>query len=452
MASAFIAIHNEGFDTNLHVSVPSTVQKPSRQKKTQIPLEQGSVQVVERNSSTLYIIPKDDIYYIPMDAKRLVLCEYFDARDPVQSCRFGNECRWVHADTSRTVRKHIHVNWAWRSLEECKYPTLPAGIKLNIREPPSTNSDIIDTVDSGYVLRTRCVFDDPKRPAAHCAHFYYGRECHLGSLCDFAHVVYIDPNAWFGERAPPPCTFGRGRDANVKLPPQQVHGCLQRSYQSQHCSPGAITQASTSRQSFDHNSMSHDPQAYSTLLSTVPTHTWQEQVQQYSPPDHDDDASNSPCSLKDDDEQMIGEQGDPLQCPNSVNSECISLAPQTPGTPVVVATGKGRWRYNPYGGTSTGDCTPETAGLPTPGCPPFNFSLAGDGSIGQTIVPAAVGQVLAGALSPATVNAIPLRPMGSPAVSLEPLVNTTRTLNSSAPAFQFRGISSEHQLLPSWTH
>ena len=429
MASAFIAIHNEGFDTNLHVSVPSTVQKPSRQKKTQIPLEQGSVQVVERNSSTLYIIPKDDIYYIPMDAKRLVLCEYFDARDPVQSCRFGNECRWVHADTSRTVRKHIHVNWAWRSLEECKYPTLPAGIKLNIREPPSTNSDIIDTVDSGYVLRTRCVFDDPKRPAAHCAHFYYGRECHLGSLCDFAHVVYIDPNAWFGERAPPPCTFGRGRDANVKLPPQQVH--------LQYFSPAADA---------PHGSVSVPRGFHSLEHDSVSQTRWQAHLQQYSPPEDDD-----VCSLKGD-EMNVQRDGDPLQCPNSVNSECISLAPQTPGTPVVVATGKGRWRYNPYGGTSTGDCTPETAGLPTPGCPPFNFSLAGDGSIGQTIVPAAVGQVLAGALSPATVNAIPLRPMGSPAVSLEPLVNTTRTLNSSAPAFQFRGISSEHQLLPSWTH
>ena len=402
---------------------------PSKQKKAQIPLEQGSVQVVERNSSTLYIIPKDDIYYIPMDAKRLVLCEYFDARDPVQSCRFGNECRWVHADTSRTVRKHIHVNWAWRSLEECKYPTLPAGIKLNIREPPSTNSDIIDTVDSGYVLRTRCVFDDPKRPAAHCAHFYYGRECHLGSLCDFAHVVYIDPNAWFGERAPPPCTFGRGRDANVKLPPQQVH--------LQYFSPAADA---------PHGSVSVPRGFHSLEHDSVSQTRWQAHLQQYSPPEDDD-----VCSLKGD-EMNVQRDGDPLQCPNSVNSECISLAPQTPGTPVVVATGKGRWRYNPYGGTSTGDCTPETAGLPTPGCPPFNFSLAGDGSIGQTIVPAAVGQVLAGALSPATVNAIPLRPMGSPAVSLEPLVNTTRTLNSSAPAFQFRGISSEHQLLPSWTH
>ena len=433
MASAFIAIHNEGFDTNLHVSVPSTVQKPSRQKKTQIPLEQGSVQVVERNSSTLYIIPKDDIYYIPMDAKRLVLCEYFDARDPVQSCRFGNECRWVHADTSRTVRKHIHVNWAWRSLEECKYPTLPAGIKLNIREPPSTNSDIIDTVDSGYVLRTRCVFDDPKRPAAHCAHFYYGRECHLGSLCDFAHVVYIDPNAWFGERAPPPCTFGRGRDANVKLPPQQVH--------LQYFSPAADAAHGSVSVPRGFHSLEHD---------SVSQTRWQAHLQQYSPPEDDD-----VCSLKGD-EMNVQRDGDPLQCPNSVNSECISLAPQTPGTPVVVATGKGRWRYNPYGGTSTGDCTPITAPLSAPNLS-LNFMSTPEGppDTSLAVVPV-VHHVL---------ETIPGRPLSTLMTPVDSLVGLSTQTHKSTPqkkistelspdaaSFHFAGISAAHQVshLPSW--
>lgn len=82
---------------------------------------------------------------------------------------------------------------------------------MEIREPPSANSTLVDQFPSERVLKTRCVFDDPTRPACHCAHFYYSRECHLGERCHFAHVAFLNPNAMPWERAPAPSALGRGK-------------------------------------------------------------------------------------------------------------------------------------------------------------------------------------------------------------------------------------------------
>jgi len=120
----------------------------------------------------------------------LILCEKFNCHDPERSCRYGSKCRWVHACTDRATRKYIHLNWLWRSREECTYKLMPEGRSFRILR--SRTPFGFDIVDSGLVVQTRCVFTDVDRPASHCAHFYYGRECHLGALCDFAHVINVD--------------------------------------------------------------------------------------------------------------------------------------------------------------------------------------------------------------------------------------------------------------------
>ena len=176
-------------------------------------VDRNVLQVLDRQRSVLLSIPRQDVFFIP-DAKRLVLCERFDVNDPENSCRYNNSrtpCRFVHADIRNAIEKPIHINWAWRSIEECPFERLPPGRVLVIHEPASAKSHLVDHIPSELLLKTRCVFDDPNRKACHCAHFYYGRECHLGPKCDFAHVLFIDPRAGQYELAPGPCTFGRGR-------------------------------------------------------------------------------------------------------------------------------------------------------------------------------------------------------------------------------------------------
>jgi len=120
----------------------------------------------------------------------------------------GEHCHYVHARTARATMQLIHVNWAYRSEDECKYERYPPGRTLAINEPISSRSGRCEEIPTHLVLRTHCVFNDRKRPAFRCAHFFYGRECHFGNTCDFAHVIHIDPDATPGDRAPVPSRRG----------------------------------------------------------------------------------------------------------------------------------------------------------------------------------------------------------------------------------------------------
>ena len=140
-----------------------------------------------------------------------------DKVDPfLKTCRNEKKCHKVHLHGGIEAlvgcqRKLIHINRVWRSLAECPYTRFHSGQTVQIREPSTAKSDVVDTVDTGHILFSRCVFDDPTRPATHCAHFYYGRECQMAHRCDFAHVVHINPKAESQQRAPHPSTFGRPR-------------------------------------------------------------------------------------------------------------------------------------------------------------------------------------------------------------------------------------------------
>ena len=189
-----------------------------------------SVILLDRKRSQLVTVPLASIVHMPAkfakgnpvkenSAKKYPeICEKFHPWGS-QSCINKDSCEFVHAHLASCARKTVHFSWAWRSLEECQYERYPAGKTIPVREPISAKSDIIDHVDSGYILKTRCVFDDPNRPPTHCAHFYYSRECHIGQRCDFAHVLHVNPFAQTLERAPPPISFGRTRCTSAGSPP-----------------------------------------------------------------------------------------------------------------------------------------------------------------------------------------------------------------------------------------
>jgi len=166
------------------------------------------VEVFDRESSVLYAVPEGDVKHGPSRASknRPVLCGKGD------SCPHATTgtCRFTHADLRNASTKAIHVNYAWKSVDECTYPRLSPGAIFPLREPTSANSSILDAVPSECVLKTRCQLTEG-RPASRCAHFYYGRECHLGNKCDFAHVIHLDPDARPYEKAPAPASFGRAR-------------------------------------------------------------------------------------------------------------------------------------------------------------------------------------------------------------------------------------------------
>lgn len=174
--------------------------------------------ILDRKKSELITVPKEAISHMPPQhenrrsdkgpIKHPILCDRFHPLNP-HSCMKGKNCNRVHAVIRGCPRKPVHINWAWRSLEECTYPRHAPGRRIEAREPLSAKSGVVDVFDSAFALKTRCVFDDPSRPAIHCAHFYYGRECHVAGRCDFAHIVYLNANNEKLERAPPPCAYGR---------------------------------------------------------------------------------------------------------------------------------------------------------------------------------------------------------------------------------------------------
>ena len=180
------------------------------------PLTTGTVEIFDRSSSVLYTVPvKQVIHLPPICAKRAILCAKFDPTIPDGGCPF-RACKFAHAVVQEaTTQRRIHLNYAYKATSECRYECHAPGTVVAVREPPSSPLTIVDWVASECILKTKAkVGADPKKPAARCAHFYYTRECHLGSRCEFVHVMHLatgDVTPF--DRAPAPSTFGRGRDS-----------------------------------------------------------------------------------------------------------------------------------------------------------------------------------------------------------------------------------------------
>jgi len=188
-----------------------------------------TIDVFSRDGETKYVIPREDVHHLPQgqqqqpapkkrggkgEANRLILCERYDPAAPEESCPFAKtmNCRFVHADLRRAQATKIHVNFAYRTLDECRYERHPPGKMFAVYLPNTAgNPQCCVVIPSEHALVTRCIYSEAdsnpqqqrqhgKKLAAHCAHFFYGRECHLGANCNFAHVLTVDPTARPGKR------------------------------------------------------------------------------------------------------------------------------------------------------------------------------------------------------------------------------------------------------------
>jgi hypothetical protein len=160
-----------------------------------------------------YNIPTARVIQAPerlLPLESLVLCPAFDPAFPsLTECPLGAACRHVHADVTGLPLIEVHVNYAWRSLEDVAYPRHEAGTVVQVA-PPNTHRTI-DAIDTGLMLRTHAL-SAPRRPLSHCAHYYFNRECNLGCECRFVHAVFIDSatRPCRLRRAPAPFQLGRG--------------------------------------------------------------------------------------------------------------------------------------------------------------------------------------------------------------------------------------------------
>ena len=206
------AFHVEGTSNGAARRAPSEDgQQPSERSKSGGPAtstsdeESNLVEVYAPQFTALYKIPAEDVYHLPAahhNVTRLTLCSHFTTESP---CALGNRCKFVHADLGRaTVIPSIHVNYAYRSLDEVKYQRFPPGYVLRVSQP--NGKPPVMCIASDYVLRTKAAFTThQQRILSHCAHYYFSRTCHLGSQCHFVHAVFIDPSASSPyQRAPVP--------------------------------------------------------------------------------------------------------------------------------------------------------------------------------------------------------------------------------------------------------
>lgn len=163
----------------------------------------GTLEVYSPGFRGLLVVPSRDVLHTPpshLNVTRLVLCANFDAADPVNSCKMGNRCKFVHADVARATHHEVHVNYAWRSVEDVTYERF-SGEALEVAPPNGTVANV--TIPAAYVLKTNAL-NSTRRPLSHCAHYYYNRACNRGPSCNFIHAVYIDPTARDHQRAPVP--------------------------------------------------------------------------------------------------------------------------------------------------------------------------------------------------------------------------------------------------------
>ena len=161
----------------------------------------AQVEVYGPQYSCVYRVPLADVSHMPpehLQLTRLVLCGHHLAASG--SCGLGSDCKFVHADLSRaTVLPSIHINYAYRSLDDVEYSRFAPGYLLRVSQP--NGKAPVAYIPSECCLRTRANVAH-HRQLSHCAHYYYNRTCHLGDQCQFVHAVYVDPAATRHQRAP----------------------------------------------------------------------------------------------------------------------------------------------------------------------------------------------------------------------------------------------------------
>lgn len=185
-----------------------------------------TVSIHDPEFKNLITVPLNAVHHLPpahLEISRLVLCRKYDPRDQAGSCPMGDGCKFVHVDmsTPELQVQSIHVNYAYRSLEEVKHERLPAGEQVAVMAPNGRAPSQL--VPSEMILVTRGALNrnNGKGPASHCAHYFYNRMCNRGERCCFLHCVHVDPSAAEFQRAPP--RAGASCSGAVCKPQPQQH-------------------------------------------------------------------------------------------------------------------------------------------------------------------------------------------------------------------------------------
>lgn len=167
-----------------------------------------TLSVHDPDFENLVTIPLSHVHHLPpahLEISRLVLCRRYNANEGAESCPMGDSCKFVHADlASQNVHsKSIHVNYAWRSLEDVKFDRLPAGDMLEVMAP--NNRAPVQLLPSEYVLVTKgaTTRHEHQGTLSYCAHYFFNRMCNRGDRCNFIHAALVDPTATEFQRAPP---------------------------------------------------------------------------------------------------------------------------------------------------------------------------------------------------------------------------------------------------------
>ena len=112
------------------------------------------MEVYDADHKIMMMVLPACIVHAPADVPRLVKCSKYDHRHPETSCPNGNRCEFVHVNTDGGLiaTQDIHVNYAWRSLDEVKYERLPAGKLLQVLAP--NNRPPVESIPSELLLAT----------------------------------------------------------------------------------------------------------------------------------------------------------------------------------------------------------------------------------------------------------------------------------------------------------
>ena len=178
---------------------------------------QDSLEVFAPAYHRVLTIPRTSVVHLPPSSKgsRLMVCANFDN---ALACVMGARCRFVHTthdwraegnanenNRERLGEKQIvrassvHVNYAWRAVDDVVYERYRPGTLLRVASPNSRR--VSGTITSDMALRTNALRSF-RRPLCLCSHYTQNQICKRGATCNFVHPVHVDPDARDHQFAP----------------------------------------------------------------------------------------------------------------------------------------------------------------------------------------------------------------------------------------------------------
>ncbi|CUF39474.1 Hypothetical protein, putative [Bodo saltans] len=176
-----------------------------------------TVDVYDADYTAVFLgVPRDRVSHLPQREKAdrgkpLLQCGVFQS---TSSCPQADSCPHVHADLTGLQPQHIHVNYAWKSVQDIPYECMCQDSHDNTFEVFAPNNrPPVKLVERQAILTTRgSLAAVAGQELSQCAHFYFNRMCNRGKNCLYIHVAHIDPEAADKQLAPTPDAIGPGVD------------------------------------------------------------------------------------------------------------------------------------------------------------------------------------------------------------------------------------------------